>query len=223
MIRNVIPVIVIVDNMEDPEENYIEGMEMEEEVFLEGLQNKKSLAELEKEYSKKVKEIRRIYEKSLKKEMQEEKEKEIRKIKMKRFIPGKEEKEFRVEGINLEESKKDRKKRERELARYRRKRHFIEIREKKIPNSALYSYYRTKRVAKDSSKNVFRFLGRIWEKISKKVGDIFSLIKEGFTKIKKETKRAINFLITKFSKKKKQGKEGEKEAPAPKDGKKDKK
>jgi hypothetical protein len=186
--------------MDDLEEQYAENIEKEEEIFLEGIQNRKGLGELEKEYSQKVKEIRRIYEKSLKKNLNEEKEKEIQKAKNKIKIPEKEEKEFHVKNLELEENWGEKKQIEIASWEYRTKRkikNFIKI---ITPNCIIYLYYKIKRILHDFFKSIGDFLERIWEKISGSILNTLSLIKDGFIKIISDIAKIPNMFRRKSQK-----------------------
>lgn len=178
--------------MNDPEEQYAEGIEREGEIFLEGLQNKKDIGELEKEYSKKVKEIRRIYEKSLRKEL--EKEHNSQKVKNKADLEIKEEKEFRVQNLNLEKSWGERKQIEVASSKYRMKRKIKNTLSKILPNFLIYLYYKTKRILKDGFKEVKGFLKRRKEKTLEKIINTFTYIKEGLLIVVSSVKKVLNLL-----------------------------
>jgi|WetSurMetagenome_2_1015567.scaffolds.fasta_scaffold172530_3 hypothetical protein len=169
--------------MDDLEEEYAENIEKEEEIFLDGLQNKKSLGELEKEYSTKVKEIRRIYEKSLKKDLNEEKEREIQKAKYKGPKSEKEEKEFHVQNLELEENWNEKKQIEITSLGYRTKRKIKNSFGVMIPNSFVYVYYQIKRILMDFSRELREFFKDVWSKFYGGIVNSLSFIKEGFIKI----------------------------------------
>lgn len=187
--------------MGELDDQYAEGIEKENELFLEGLQNKRSLREMEREYSQKVKEIRRIYEKSLKKDLNEEKEKEIEKIRNKKKPKEKEEKEFHVRGIELEKNWKEKKRIEVKSWGYRTKRKVKNFIQRAIPNKMIYLHYKTKRILKDFFGDIWEFLSRIFRKVSKRIVNEFSLIKDGFIKMFSDIKN----IIKKFRSKKKKG------------------
>jgi hypothetical protein len=195
--------------MEDLEEKYIEGTEREEEIFIEGLQNKKSLAELEKQYSQKVKEIRRIYEKSLRKDL--EKQRETPEIKSKISSQNKEEKEFHVENIKLEDTWRNKKQVEITSLGYRIKRKINNFIKLITPNYIIYSYYKIIRILKDIFKETREFFEYIWEKISRNILNNLYYIKDGFMKVVLDMKKILEIF-------KRKGKKKEKE-----DGKKDSK
>ncbi len=187
--------------MRDLEEQYTEGMEREGEIFLEGLQNKRDIGELEKEYSKKVKEIRRIYEKSLKKEL--DKERQSQGIKNKINLEGKEEKEFHVQNLKLEKSWGEKKQVEIASSSYMIKRRLKNGVYNLTPNFFIYLYYKTKRIVKDTSKEINNFLERNKERISRKVGEIFSYIKEGFLTVFLGLKKVVKIFKKKEKKEEK--------------------
>ncbi|MGY4884313.1 MAG: hypothetical protein ACP5NZ_01915 [Nanobdellota archaeon] len=187
--------------MRDLEEQYAEGIEREGEIFLEGLQNKRDIGELEKEYSKKVKEIRRIYEKSLKKEL--DKERQSQEIKNKINLEGKEEKEFHVQNLKLEKSWGEKKQVEIASSSYMIKRRLKNGVYNLTPNFFIYLYYKTKRIVKDTSKEINNFLERNKERISRKVGEIFSYIKEGFLTVFLGLKKVVKIFKKKEKKEEK--------------------
>jgi hypothetical protein len=202
----VIIVIVIANKMDNFEEVYAENIEKEGEIFLEGIQNKKSLGELEKEYSKKVKEIRRIYERSLRKDLNEEKEKEIQKAKNKTRTKEKEEREFHVKNLNLDKSWGERKQIEITSLGYKTKikiKNFFRI---VIPNYLVYTYYKIKRSINYFFKDIMEIFIHIFEKISDKISNSLSFVKEGFIKVLSILKRIINIFKIKKSKKEEDGK-----------------
>jgi hypothetical protein len=180
--------------MEDLEEKYAEDIEKEEEIFLEGLQNKKTLGELEKEYSKKVKEIRRVYEKLLKKDLNDEKEKEIKNVKNKIKNTESNEKEFHVKNLRLEENWLDKKQIEISSWRYKNKRKISNFFGIIMPNYLIYFYYKTKRIFNDIFKDARNIFENIWEKISGIISDALSSIKGGVIKIISSIKKVINGL-----------------------------
>jgi hypothetical protein len=193
--------------MDDLEEKYAEDIEKEEEIFLDGLQNKKSLGELEKEYSKKVKEIRRIYEKSLKKDLNEEKEKEIQKAKNKTKNPEKEEKEFHVQNLELDNNWEEKKQIEITSWTYKTKRKLNNFMRIIIPNHMVYMYYKIKRILGDYFKDARNFLENIWENISESILNNLSSIKEGIIKIITDIGKISSIFKTKNKKDKKSEKE----------------
>jgi hypothetical protein len=201
--------------MEDVEEKYVEGVEREGEIFIEGLENKKSLAELEKKYSQKVKEIRRIYEKSIKKELN--KERELTQTKTKLNVQKVGGKEFQVQEIDLEDSWREKKEIEITSWSYRFNRKIKNILNKITPNFIIYSYYKTKRIVNDFSKEVREFFSRTWENISEEIAKVISYIKEGFSKIITDIKNIAKI----FKIKKNKEKEGEKKENGKKDSRKD--
>jgi hypothetical protein len=193
--------------MDDLEEYYKDSVEKEEEVFLEGLQNKRSLAELEQEYSKKVKEIRRVYEKFLKKELNEEKEKEILKAKNKKGIQRGEERVFYAEGIQLEKNWEEKKQIEIESKLYKIKIKMKSFIQKITPNWAIYNYYKIKKILSRVFKEIGDFFKRIGEGISEKLLNGISFIGNTFTKIFLKITASIQKLMDKFNgKNKKDGK-----------------
>jgi hypothetical protein len=194
--------------MDDLEEKYAENIEKEEEIFLDGLQNKKSLGELEKEYSTKVKEIRRIYEKSLKKDINEEKEREIQKAKYKAPNSEKEEREFHVQNLELEENWNEKKQIEITSWGYRTKRKIKNFFGIIIPNSFLYVYYKIKRILENFSRELKEFLKNICEKFYGGIVNSLSFIKEGFIKIISDIEK-IGRLFKRKGKKEENGRKKE--------------
>lgn len=203
-------VIATVNKMNDLEEEYRENLEKEGELFLEGLKNKRSLGELEKEYSKKVREIRRIYEKSLKKELEKEKNSQIKGVKKNINIQEKKEKPFQVESIELNKNWKERKQIEVASSSYKTKRKIKDFIQKALPNYLLYSYYRIKRILKDFFKEVGKKITKIWNNSSEKALNVLSLIKKGFLKIISIMKRLWVFIRKKIKKDKGDKKEEDK-------------
>jgi hypothetical protein len=190
--------------MDDLEEVYLEGIEREGEIFIEGLQNKKGLAELEKQYSEKVKEIRRIYEKSFKKELNKEKKTEQNKKKIEN--QKKDEKEFHVKNLTLDKNWREKEEIEITSFGYKIKRKIRDFIQVIIPNYFIYLYYKIKRNIRDISKEVRDFFDRIMSKVSSKIANIFSYIKDGFFKIVLGIKKIAGV----FKKKKPKEKEKEK-------------
>jgi hypothetical protein len=191
--------------MNDLEEEYTEKIENEEEIFIDGLQNKKNIEGLEKEYSKKVKEIRKIYEKSLKKDLYEEKEREIKKIKNRIKTQEKEEKEFHTEGLKLDDGWKEKEEIEIASRGYKLERKIKNFIQKITPNFLLYSYYKLKRSTKDFFRVIGDFFEDNWNKFTENIMNSLSFIKEGFIKIISDLAKIATF----FKKKKKEGEKKE--------------
>jgi hypothetical protein len=210
--RAAILVIATANKMDDLEETYSENMEKEEEIFLEGLQNKKSLGELEKEYSQKVKEIRRIYEKSLRKDLNEEKEREIKKAKEKIKGTEKEEKEYHVQNLPMDKNWEERKQTEITSWSYRTKRKIKNFIQVATPNFFIYLYYKTKRIVGEFFRGIKEFFGNAWDKISESILNSLSFIKDGFIKIISDMEKIPNI----FKRKAKKDEKGDKKENADK-------
>ncbi len=192
--------------MEDFEEIYNEGIEAEGEAFLEGLRNKRNIADLEKEYSKRVKEIRKVYEKSLKKDII--KKEEYHEKKKNSSNRDKEEKEFKVQELDLEKNWKEKKEIKINSWAYKVKRRIKNTLYTITPSFIIYRYHRFKiswsSFTKDT-KNLFKING---EKISSRLLKIITYIKEGLMLIITKIKSITNVFKNKKQKDIKDKKDG---------------